>query len=152
MVTTPVKITSDCGGSDAHHPSLTKRVRDIENDRERENEGRCLVVWGWPFVIVLSVLSGWTCMCVCIVCFMTSNEPEKRLIYDIGYQLRSVYARRSKWYFFGGRKKGKMIKNGALGEKWKKKDETRRVENVNVRKAWMKRRSLWSHYLSTRDA
>lgn len=56
------------------------------------------------FVIVLSVLSGWTCMCVCvwIVCFMMSNEAEKRLVYDIRYQLESVYPRRSKWYFLWG--------------------------------------------------
>lgn len=59
----------------------------------------------------------------CIVCFMTSNEAEKRLVYDIKCQSQSVNPRSSKRYFLRGlaSEKKKKTKNDALEEKKRKK-------------------------------
>lgn len=88
--------------------------------------------------------------CVRLVCFMTSNEAEKRLIYDIGYQLQSFCPRRSKWYLIWGLTTKKNDEESCSGrEEEEKPSKTRCVEEV--RKAWMKR-SPQSHSLSTHDA
>lgn len=111
------------------------------------------------FVIVLSVLSGWTCVCVCVYgssaswCLMRQKRGSFMIL---GINWSQSIPEDQSGIFFGGWPQRKMIKKDALGEKKKKKkgwDQTYRgrEESLNEEEVTPVPLLVYSRCITVRD-